>query len=739
MHEPSSMRVFSIGEEISTSHVIDLEWSPPGLAQHRRCALAVLTSNLALSIWTAEGNPSHASNWKRGLVVNKVLKHYVSGLENTPASGGGNEGNVWRLRTRIRAFTWSPTLQDNRTINGFKPQKSIRYDGQLIAIANDYGEVFIIRIRSPYSCFDALSKWTGNVLFHFKSRISADPRLNFDEIIDTIGPLPTVDKLTWSAWSSPGELLREESLAYSEDNTELFAISCIAFATSSTLGFKHIGAYHIDSATTIKILGDAEDMPDFQFGSTFDINRQFSAPLLWIPRSKGVAVDTILVFESERATAISVPVYPRKASRAYHHHLDGRWDDISGVALGVNKGVISVHFTSHLSGATAPTTNLTVTLEDIQSNDIPAWQSQINESIALFSAEHDLYGNAQAKTWGLASSPLGDLIVSCVSVHPSDMVHYTVQSGQRSVIAVNKLSDQSDHFRLPEKGGLSKVQDISAETMLFSLRRWLSNSVYNVEDRAVTAESLVKQFCFAQGFSVISEAQQSKDSTRTVDFDTSILEQLDGWNTSTLVEYLRAQMYDKDVLAQARSSILISLLQPLDKPVAELRVPIIISLTSAAVLKTYLPATDVASEQIYSNFHAGCKYLDSVSPSGTLRESVEAQTDDQHELCEICDEKIRFESLDWARCLRGHQYVRCGLTFMAIQEPRVSRYCGLCKKQYLKPHYILRDAELRMQAGDTIMADAPAAAASALQQPTLAVLLLAACDVCIYCGGKFIF
>jgi len=76
LKEPAPMQSYSIGQEISNSSPTAIAWSPPGLAKHRKCALAVLTANLVLSMWATEGKPQDASSWNRRLIVNDALREY---------------------------------------------------------------------------------------------------------------------------------------------------------------------------------------------------------------------------------------------------------------------------------------------------------------------------------------------------------------------------------------------------------------------------------------------------------------------------------------------------------------------------------------------------------------------------------------------------------------------------------------------------------------------------------------
>ncbi|EXJ82785.1 hypothetical protein A1O3_06600 [Capronia epimyces CBS 606.96] len=85
------------------------------------------------------------------------------------------------------------------------------------------------------------------------------------------------------------------------------------------------------------------------------------------------------------------------------------------------------------------------------------------------------------------------------------------------------------------------------------------------------------------------------------------------------------------------------------------------------------------------------------------------------ETCEICEASIPFSSpLDAARCINGHQFSRCSISFVAVQEPGVSKYCAKCGRQFLDP------GKLEFPEG-----------------PSLSQALFDQFDICPYCQGKF--
>lgn len=111
------------------------------------------------------------------------------------------------------------------------------------------------------------------------------------------------------------------------------------------------------------------------------------------------------------------------------------------------------------------------------------------------------------------------------------------------------------------------------------------------------------------------------------------------------------------------------------------------------------------------------------------------------------------------------------MSFLSIQGPGKSQFCGLCEREYLYDADFLEEADGRQQ-GDTasgtegvrrdeaqnpepeelpgsnpngtaITSEERNQSQTQTSQPqtggvSLITILLKACDVCIYCGGKFI-
>ncbi|EGE06922.1 hypothetical protein TEQG_05975 [Trichophyton equinum CBS 127.97] len=132
---PEPGTTFSIGEEQSMSHAISVAWSAPRLAAYGKCMLAVLTSNLALSLWQAVDG---ASKWNRALVVNHALRKYFKSL-------AGDNGPLLRRKQRIRAFSWSYFAPNELYTPDYCHTSSINF----LIVSNDTNDIVILRVIAP--------------------------------------------------------------------------------------------------------------------------------------------------------------------------------------------------------------------------------------------------------------------------------------------------------------------------------------------------------------------------------------------------------------------------------------------------------------------------------------------------------------------------------------------------------------------------------------------------------------
>jgi len=135
----AALHHLSVGEEQSESVVVGLSWSPPGLGFHRRSVLAVLTSNLILSIWETDGSQR---GWQRTCILNPHLP--------TPAEDDTGRARRWR---RIRAFTWSEPLLTS---------PAARWGNHHIAVVDDDSNLTFFSISKKFR--EGYGQWSLTVI-----------------------------------------------------------------------------------------------------------------------------------------------------------------------------------------------------------------------------------------------------------------------------------------------------------------------------------------------------------------------------------------------------------------------------------------------------------------------------------------------------------------------------------------------------------------------------------------------
>ncbi len=69
-----------------------------------------------------------------------------------------------------------------------------------------------------------------------------------------------------------------------------------------------------------------------------------------------------------------------------------------------------------------------------------------------YEANHQIYNRSFAKTWGLVSSPLGQWIVGCFSLHPADMVEYIMPGEEKSTLTFSRQPSRRNWSLEDEEG-----------------------------------------------------------------------------------------------------------------------------------------------------------------------------------------------------------------------------------------------------------------------------------------------
>ncbi|KAL1646365.1 hypothetical protein SLS58_003325 [Diplodia intermedia] len=765
--DPLPLRANSIGEEISLSDTASIEWSPPGLAKHSRCALAVLTTNLNLSLWVSDSDPKVTRSWKRALVLNHEVERY---FQKVYAQEEFRLDLDWetrrRLRRRIRSFAWSPQLRPSLPAEHSVQEGQFPVNCSFIAVSNDNNDVAILRVDSPYSFFSPPSaQWSARAEAHF----SLEPKLDLHPVprpfllTETMSEQRYIGNLAWSPWTTDPHGVPEAILAYTTNHSI------------------HLRRVRIAPFSSDVSLDQTDIFSDPSIG-TRNVHL-----LRWMPRAHD-DVFYLVAFSQAGAFCYEVPCRDPSKTTATTHDLDKRWDTIAASYLttksvkigcafnGLSKTEPGVQFISQLTAPVVATSEFKLPIPPTTESQAPPFQQSIRDSEKLFSAENELAGHTHTKAWAMCSSPMGDLVASGVSFHPGDMVEYTIAATSRTHIGVQPFHDTAD---------------LSAETLIYCAQTWLEELPEESRAEHSVRSTILEQFWRALGLS------NEHGDGLVAQYPKVNVDGLNLEERTSLAQALRRAVYsnDKSILKQRYGRLLTLFFDPKGTTQSD-DAPAIQKLVTEVLRVPKSSYNDSeASRKIRTVYSSMLPWLSDAEASGMYDGAVETSTDKHVERCEICDDSIGFESFAWARCGQGHEFgeftkeqgivnlgssrlmrvpaVRCSLTFLAIQAPGISKLCGICGKRYLNEESVVRTDKLAGadtsqqdvampdvdggQQGDNLpwaetnvtsegsskqgagTGQGQAATVDCGRSPiTLARMLFAACDVCIYCGGKFV-
>lgn len=183
----ATLRHLSLGEELSDSTTVSLAWSPPGLGLYRRSVLAVLTTNLVLSLWESNGK---AGVWKRTCIVNQSL----SIPETTEAS------DISRRKRRVRAFCWFPRLPRSG---------ATKWTPQLLAVANDDRTLLVFRAYKHN--FAAFGTWSFELMAEHtvqNTHTHLDGMNTLRAILSASSPISGLETSEWHTQAESGAASR---------------------------------------------------------------------------------------------------------------------------------------------------------------------------------------------------------------------------------------------------------------------------------------------------------------------------------------------------------------------------------------------------------------------------------------------------------------------------------------------------------------------------------------------------
>ena len=478
--KPLPFNVFSVGEEQSASGVVAIAWSQPGLAKHKRCALAVLTSNLVLSIWACDSNPTIGSNWKRVLIINQHLERSLKRVNSA--------NDQTRLRCRIRAFAWSESLLDHPSsgseVNSFDFSKG--RDTHLVALSNDANEIVVCEITSPYTdLLNHQATWTARPL-KFTEIKSFKTSATSTESSINIGPASRkiADQLSWSPWFNHS------------DSTQVAFKSYIAFTLNSKLNIQECNL-SLSEDVEINLSHDEGILP---------LSGKCTTSLRWVQDVSSISsVTTSLhsqepIFQAKSGAAFLLTASPHTVictAVPVSHALENNegsivtsqgtkttWNDLAGIGCKSEMDRTSfVVIPEQISFSGKKPYYMNLPLDQARPEKTPVWFEFARELNEVFSDDKSLTHEAVTRVWGLSSNINQDHFAVCLSFHPKDIVQYATTSEQEFFLLISREADSLPQFTSGElalrthrvQWNLIVLLATSAGSMLFSVLRYLEN------------------------------------------------------------------------------------------------------------------------------------------------------------------------------------------------------------------------------------------------------------------------
>ncbi|KAL1966168.1 hypothetical protein VTN77DRAFT_4720 [Rasamsonia byssochlamydoides] len=678
---PQTRDHFSVGAEQSISTVAALAWSPPGLAKHRRCLLAVLTSNLVLSFYEPVGSQG---KWTRVAMASNALREYFS-LQ--PIADPG----LKLRKKRIRAFVWCPPLKDQAagTSDGaIFSSPETRWGQHLLAVANDDNDFIILRIKrqrgkaaasgSPYA-IEALS----HISIH-------QPVGNFPMISGGSLYAAAMRSRARVSHMSCGPWIRQPPPESRDVLSSSRAVIGVVYGSNLKLIDLDAITVSRDHAQQVRIADRAEfSVPDCKLE---EVN--FTGPLQWVfdEQSSSIAL-AAGIFAGRAILTLSEEVYTGKdignKGVAFWQRLfrdntgDGGdgvsrnnysryWEPISAITAVTDK--IGRPDTLHLStvGSWAEVSPCSTLQEDGQGQGQilqPEWKKQVENFRERYDIDHDLGGLAVARTWGLAA--FRGWIAAAFTMHPGDMVEYTTAAEERTTLVFSAAAPDTTDNQLFDTPNLT-------------------------EEHFRKQRERVLEF-------ILRHSSEKEDL----------------WSNdlpSTKLIYAAAACS----IVEHRNEELLSLARTALERLA---------VVSGADLSDEISKCFFSSSPLDFNVTIAAKSADKLNgPGGAIFEK-----------CDICGSGIEWYSVQEAQCTTGHLFVRCALTFLAIQEPGISKFCSLCGTEFLDITNREEEAttDTANGAGNPITIGEKEPEEPVKDSLYLYDTVVEFFDTCPYCGGKF--
>ncbi|KAI9710611.1 MAG: hypothetical protein M1812_007375 [Candelaria pacifica] len=876
--EPADSETLSLGEEQSTSTVVSLVWSPPGVGKHRRSVLAILTSNNVLSVWGIPSYPNESRSWNRSLIINHEIANYFERLGDLAEESKAQQYHVARLRRRIRAVSWSHPccLQPNP---GSERPCDV-WGVPLLAVTNDNLEIIFLQLQSPHYPSSAHNgQWRVDVLGHVQvSQSPTDGPQSNSLIAIALRPVRFVSHVAWSPWIYRSDGAAEVVLVYLLGGRLLFrkirariaAEQIPSLSKYATLSLDMGESEYFSDSNRHRLSGPLLSHDQTYKGGVLFAAATYGSIITIFVRTSEANVDDVsspesaFSFTSHNAEEVDVPPSIVTESKDFG---ELNWDRVSCIILedDITGLGVHIHIVSHLTN----TESFVYTVHDnkasIKRLPISRLGDQLAQSRYKYYVKYHLDGPRMSRLGGSSFSTTGGYIATSFSVHAGDMPEYVTVAKENSTVSFLTLSGATNRWTSRIEDILGSLQSEYHPSEPFFGKSIPANTKLLIPDLTVSAEGLVFKLlhCNYKSWDIFvgnpTSSYQNPEHNALSKLKEDLRLRLKKMGPEASMSFKAAGYADADLGLPdtgnlvgdelATQSIVCSRIcerLTIGKHLTAMRLMKLIE--HAASLKTVAQPPDStfqASAPTVSNpdpftrslqcrlvesileipnqwarnsamskkikYAAACaatlglgwseyrwdlvdctfdwlavdggvdfpeerehlawlrdsksgesafEYYAAHEHSHTLLsksadEILSSNAQDIYDICEICGAGVGWDSLTGAQCHSGHTFRRCALTFLAIQAPGISKYCGLCGIEYLHLDFLLKnDARSlapaenldRKNSGAASEAESDAESVGDEAQDThlaetpvsLAQILSASCEICIYCGGKFV-
>ncbi|CAI7617824.1 unnamed protein product [Penicillium pancosmium] len=492
---PQNRDDFSLGAEQSTSTAIGLAWSPAGLARFRRSVLAVLGSNLILSLWEPIGP---RAIWTRVAIVNHAL-------HPDPSAPSTLTGELLR-KANIRSFHWCEPLKTpvppEDSDQASEPES--RWGVQLMSVTSDANEVVLLQIKRNANSTSSTRSYHIEKLTSYQLHGEKNtPKVCSGSILQkTLRLKSRILSISTGPWTPLHATKKNGVHSTSAMIAAVYGKQLYPLKTTITLrrsdnGTNTTAKYQVTAELADHSLADSSSKWAYC---------QIEGPIKWIHTNQSPKIN-LVVGTSTGFLTISM-------SRAFYQGTgkgkdrfefwptstssfpieDGEprsdWELIAGMATLTDEQndacVLHLGTSAALGAAIDLETPISVEAESDNSLGLPQWSKVIKNVREQYDLDHDLQGYAMNRLWGLAS--YRGVVAVLVTRHPTNMIQYKVASDERAVVGFafegteeapdleSLFSPVSDHSEQFERSGREK-------SVTFLLSRCDKDDEINTEDQ----------------------------------------------------------------------------------------------------------------------------------------------------------------------------------------------------------------------------------------------------------------